>query len=289
MAKVSVIITNYNHEKYLGQRIESVLAQTFADYDVAIYDDCSTDNSRGIIERYRNHPKVVSVSYNEENSGSLYKQFEWAVNEASGEWIWKAESDDYAEPELLEKLVALAEQHKNIGIAFCGSRWVDDKGVEGEDLSLYSESFFRSGAEEIRQKMAMQCSIQNASAAIVRTNLAKAAIKGISQYKACGDWIFYERILYHSDIIFTAEKLNYFRWYHANTSNSAMRDGTWLYEGIDVIRKIDFKAVKFTVREFYKVIKWWLWMAARSNITDKKRLYKIIVGVVFKYFYRAGR
>jgi glycosyltransferase involved in cell wall biosynthesis len=286
MPKVSVIITNYNHEKYLEKRIETVLAQTFTDYNVSIYDDCSTDNSREIIERYRDHPKVVSINYNRENSGSLYRQFEKAVNEATGEWIWKAESDDWAEPTLLEKLMALIEQYGSVGIAFCGSHWVDDKGLEGDDLSLYNEPFFRTGAEEIRKKLAMQCSIQNGSAAIVKTSLAKKAVIGISQYKACGDWIFYERVLYGSNIAFTAEKLNYFRWYHDNISNSARQDGTWIYEGIDVIKSIDLKKVKFSAGEFYRVIKWWLWLVSRSQIPDKRKMYRIIANIVLKYLIR---
>jgi hypothetical protein len=151
---------------------------------------------------------------------------------------------------------------------------------------LYNEPFFRTGAEEIRKKLAMQCSIQNGSAAIVKTSLAKKAVIGISQYKACGDWIFYERVLYGSNIAFTAEKLNYFRWYHDNISNSARQDGTWIYEGIDVIKSIDLKKVKFSAGEFYRVIKWWLWLVSRSQIPDKRKMYRIIANIVLKYLIR---
>ena len=58
MSKVSVIIPNYNHAKYLKQRIDSVLNQTYQDFDVIILDDSSTDESKTIIEQYRDHPKV---------------------------------------------------------------------------------------------------------------------------------------------------------------------------------------------------------------------------------------
>lgn len=283
MPKVSVIITNYNHERYLKQRIDTVLAQTYDDYNICIYDDCSTDNSREIIEAYRGNPKIECIVYNETNSGNLYRQWEKAIAGATGEWIWIAQSDDYCEPELLASLMALTEQKKNIGIAFCGSHWVDDNGKEGEDLSLYHESFFRTGPEEIRKKLAMQCSVQNSSSAILRTVLAKEAIKGISKYKACGDWIFYERILYSADIIYTAKKLNYFRWYHANVSNSAKAEGVWIMEGIDVIRNIDYRRIKFTVSEFFRVIKWWIWAIARSGIKNKSQMYRVLGNVVLKF------
>ena len=68
MPKVSVVIPNYNHARYLRQRIESVLGQRFQDSEVILMDDCSTDESR-----YANEPRV-RVEFNENNSGSTFKQ-----------------------------------------------------------------------------------------------------------------------------------------------------------------------------------------------------------------------
>lgn len=70
MPTVSVIVPNYCHAPYLEQRIESILQQTFQDFELILLDDCSTDGSREILERYRNHPKVSGIFYNERNSGS---------------------------------------------------------------------------------------------------------------------------------------------------------------------------------------------------------------------------
>ena len=74
MPTVSVIVPNYCHAPYLEQRIESILQQTFQDFELILLDDCSTDGSREILERYRNHPKVSGIFYNERNSGSPFKQ-----------------------------------------------------------------------------------------------------------------------------------------------------------------------------------------------------------------------
>ena len=69
---VSVIIPNYCHAPYLRQRIDSVLAQSYPDFEVVLLDDCSTDGSREVIERYRNHPRIKQIVYNDRNGGSAF-------------------------------------------------------------------------------------------------------------------------------------------------------------------------------------------------------------------------
>lgn len=71
---ISVIIPNYNHALFLKQRIDTVLNQTFQDFEVIILDDCSTDSSREIIEQYRGHSKISNIIFNDKNSGGVFKQ-----------------------------------------------------------------------------------------------------------------------------------------------------------------------------------------------------------------------
>ena len=92
--KVSIIVPNYNHEKYLDERIQSILNQTYQDFEIIILDDCSTDNSKFVIEKFRNNEHVSHIVYNEQNSGSTFKQWERGFELAKGELIWIAESDD---------------------------------------------------------------------------------------------------------------------------------------------------------------------------------------------------
>src|SRR5688572_1870647 len=119
MSLVTVIIPNYNHASYLRQRIESVLNQTYKNIELIILDDCSTDNSREIIEKYRGHPKVSHIVYNEKNSGSTFKQWKKGIELAKGEWIWIAESDDWCEHTLLENLVHPFTKYSDISFAYC--------------------------------------------------------------------------------------------------------------------------------------------------------------------------
>ena len=105
MQTVSILIPNYNHALFLQQRIESVLNQTYQDFELIILDDCSTDHSKTIIESYRNHPKVSQIIYNQQNSGSVFKQWRKGIELAIGEYIWIAESDDYAAVDFLQETV----------------------------------------------------------------------------------------------------------------------------------------------------------------------------------------
>ena len=92
---VSVIVPNYNHARYLEQRLDSVFGQTYPNFEVIILDDSSTDNSLEIINRYKYNPHLSQIVVNKTNSGSVFKQWAKGLSLAKGEWIWIAESDDY--------------------------------------------------------------------------------------------------------------------------------------------------------------------------------------------------
>ena len=72
---VSVIVPNYNYARYLDARIDSILRQTWTDFELILLDDASTDTSREILEKYRNHPRVSRIEFNTQNTGSPFQQW----------------------------------------------------------------------------------------------------------------------------------------------------------------------------------------------------------------------
>jgi glycosyltransferase involved in cell wall biosynthesis len=120
MPIVSVIVPNYNHARYLRQRIETVLRQSFQDFEIILLDDCSTDESRSILSSYARDPRV-RIDFNNVNSGSTFKQWNKGVRLARCKYIWIAESDDYADERLLERLVPVLENDPAVAFAFCRS------------------------------------------------------------------------------------------------------------------------------------------------------------------------
>jgi glycosyltransferase involved in cell wall biosynthesis len=164
--KVSVIVPNYNHARFLRQRLDSIFNQTFQDFEVIILDDCSTENSKEVIEEYRNRSQVSHVVYNETNSGSPFKQWAKGIDLAQGEYIWIAESDDWAEVNFLEIMVSCINSNRNIALVFSASNWVY---LDHEDkILLHSKIFKMNGIEFIKKRMICGNSIQNASAVIFR-------------------------------------------------------------------------------------------------------------------------
>jgi glycosyltransferase involved in cell wall biosynthesis len=257
MPKVSVIIPNYNHASFLRQRIDSVLNQTFQDFEVIILDDCSTDDSINVIELYRIHPKVTHIIYNKKNSGSAFKQWVKGIEISQGKYIWIAESDDWAENNLLEALLYPLESNEALGIAYGNSNWVDDKNVLKKSLSIYQSTFQKNGKQEIIEKLLKYNTIQNASACLIRKEMALKSLSGIENFKACGDWYFYINVLKKSDLYYTAEILNNFRWYRDNTSNNSIKSGLNIKEGFKIVKSFNYREIKLSKEEKLSILKFW--------------------------------
>lgn len=216
--KVSVIIPNYNHDKFLNRRIDSVLNQTYTNFEVILLDDCSTDKSWEIIQSYSNHEKVSTIVRNEKNSGSPFSQWKKGISLAKGELIWIAESDDYADHSLLENLIAL--YNDDVVVAYSKSIWVDENEVHNPPIpydpnSRWDHPFSNNGVEEIRLIMGTKNKIPNASAVLFRK--PDSFPDTIINMKYAGDWYFWIWMLQFGEIAYTPKKLNYFRKHSASS------------------------------------------------------------------------
>ncbi len=128
---VSVIMSNYNTpEEYLREAIESVLNQTYSDFEFIIVDDCSTDNSLETIRSYKD-PRI-SVIQNEVNMG-ITKSLNRALAVSKGEFIARMDGDDICLPERFQKQVDFLKQNPHIIV--CGT-WVE---LFGNGADAYKE------------------------------------------------------------------------------------------------------------------------------------------------------
>lgn len=148
--KVSVIIPCYNHEKFIGTAISSVLNQTYKDYEVIVADNGSTDRSGEIIKSFEDSVRIITLK---ENNPILCQKLLWEA--ARGEYMAELCSDDYWYPEKLEKQVKATEEHKEFQIFFTWAvitaedllEITDDKRFAWTNRSRYKwiETMFHNG------------------------------------------------------------------------------------------------------------------------------------------------
>lgn len=232
---VSVIIPNYNHAPYLKQRIDSVLNQTYQDFELIILDDKSTDNSKEVIESYRSHPKVSQIVYNEVNSGTTFKQWNKGIRLAKGELIWLAESDDDASEFFLEELAAKFNQNPNLGIVYCDSYYMNEKGEKLQCTHIWKNERFNTnrwdtdyennGVKEVNGYLIFHNIIDNASSALFKKEMLFKAGLADESFRYAGDMFLYLKVLLISDVAYINKPLNYFRDHLVNTSKESFLNG----------------------------------------------------------------
>lgn len=105
---VSIVTPAYKAEPYIGQAIESVLAQTMPDWELIIVDDCSPDNTAQVVERYLDDPRI-KLLHNEQNMGASVARNR-ALEVAQGEWITLLDPDDWYAPNRLERMLTVAHE-----------------------------------------------------------------------------------------------------------------------------------------------------------------------------------
>lgn len=115
--RISVILPVYNAADYVGEAIESILAQTFADFEILVYDDGSKDNSRAIIDSIKD-PRIVR-KYSDVNQG-LISVLNRGLQDSKYEYIARMDADDIASPERFQKQIELLDSNTQIGI--CGTQ-----------------------------------------------------------------------------------------------------------------------------------------------------------------------
>lgn len=265
MCLITVIIPNYNHSNFIKQRIDSVLNQTFQDFDLIILDDCSSDNSKEIIEMYRKHKKVSNIIYNNSNSNSVFKQLAKGIELAKGEYIWIAESDDFADSRFLEIMIRHFKSNPSAGVSYTDSNLLDENfNLTKSFYKKYRSNIFNtnrwdyfyinSGYNEVNTYLIYDCTINNMSAFLFRRDLvSKHDLYMIQQFKYSGDWLFYLLLVSKTNIIYEPTPLNTIRRTSSNFKSSVQTHQNHFLERT-LVRYIYFKQNVNFVKNHFKVI-----------------------------------
>jgi len=276
---VSIIVPNYNHEKYLEQRLECIFNQSYPNFEVILLDDCSSDKSQEILLEYAKNPKVSHCVFNDTNSGNTFVQWNKGIALAKGVYIWIAESDDFCELNFLEELLQPVLLDSAIKLVYCQSNRVDEMGkitgswlnhTDNLDANLFLTNFVMDGNEFIERFLIHKNVIPNASGVLFQKGRAIefGELDTDGGLKTCGDWLFYLKILTNNKVAFIYKPLNNFR-YHSNSVIAGIAKSENFFSIINVELKMRKKMIDFLLIEkpynFAIIIK---------KDTEIKKLYK---------------
>ncbi len=149
MPQISVIVSVYNCEEYIGETIQSIIDQTFTDWELIIIDDNSKDTSASVIESYADKDTRIRFVRNTTNQGQC-ANLNTAIAMSSGEYIAHTDHDDISYPDRLARQLAYMED--NPSCLLCGCAY--DELYEGKKRSLYFLPY--NSFEEVRFRLPMQ-------------------------------------------------------------------------------------------------------------------------------------
>ncbi|PFF71752.1 glycosyl transferase [Bacillus cereus] len=261
--KISVIIPNYNYEKYLPDRIESILNQTYPLYELIFLDDASTDHSVSTFKKLlskenKTHLKVQQI-INDKNSGSVFKQWIKGVSAATGDYIWIAEADDLCDKTFLQEVIQGFYINNNITLSYTQSKQIDEQGnvlanhylnyTNDIDKEKWKAPYFRKGVEEIQDTLLIKNTIPNVSSVVFKNIDMKKTEKQLEKFKIAGDWFFYVSLLTEGDIYFNPAPLNYHRRHLSSVTRT--EDSYSHYN--EVVQMQNFIKEQFTIDDISKM------------------------------------
>lgn len=215
---LSVTVLNYNYGKYLPQCLDSILRQTFTDFELILVNDCSTDDSLEVIEPYLADPRVRLVNH-AENQGYIASLIEGS-RLSQGKYIMVISADDYCVSDsAFENLLQPMEADDGVAFAYSAYGHYEDNGIRTWLSSRQMGPRVQSGAEEYRDLLVQGNYILH-SGVIIR----KTAYKAVGGYDpsaryAC-DTIMWLMLCGQGKVAFCADELFAYRQHGSNMSIS---------------------------------------------------------------------
>lgn len=132
LPKISVIMSVYNGERYLSDAVESILNQSFRDFEFIIIDDCSTDNSYDLLEKFANNDSRIKIIRKEKNIGvkGFIENLNIGLDKALGKYIARMDQDDISHPNRFKKQIDFLENNKDVFIVGCQLQLIDEENKE---------------------------------------------------------------------------------------------------------------------------------------------------------------
>lgn len=268
MPTVSVIVPVYNVEKYLSQCIDSILAQTFSDFELILVDDGSPDNCGKICDGYAEKDSRITVIHKENGglSSARNSAIDWAFKNSNSEWISFIDSDDWVHPQYLEALLS-ATTTLNADIGVCEYEETTCRSTTYDTLKPIPEKI---SPEELYVDKHVTSVI--ACAKLYKKELFRSIRYPVGKLHE-DEYVTYKILFEYGNVSYINEKL-YF--YYSNPNSITL--GEWSPKRLDAVAAHEeqieyFRSHNFTeaLKKTEKVLLWYL--ITQINITQKNDKY----------------
>lgn len=227
MAKITVCIPTYNYGHFIVAAIESVLAQTFKDFELVISDNASIDETAEFVGRFQQQDDRIHYYRNSTNIG-MVANWNRCLSLAGGEYVLLLCADDLLEPRCLAELVALLEQHPQAALAACA------RGIQVDDrmdsfLAWSDRQCYLPGDEAIRLLLLKGNIVGEPTAVMIRRSLGGRGFD--AAYGQLTDMEMWFHLLQQGGFVYTPEILCRYRQHQAQETKRNMRSFRIFSEG----------------------------------------------------------
>lgn len=291
--KISVCIPNYNYGRYITEAIESVLCQTFEDFELVIVDNCSNDNSIDIIKKFSTSDSRLKCFFNKQNVG-MANNWNLCLNYARGEYIKILCADDLLMPSYLENTIDAFMNHPSAVMVSC-ARSITNEYLERIMVLSYSDrNMVEKGADVIKRCIQGGNLIGEPTATIFKKS---AASRGFDpNYKHLIDFEMWLHLLETGDYVFIPDELCLFRQHDNQGTKYNFRSLEFVDDEINIYNKYKDRLSFFEKQRVKSKLTMLIWNCNNmSSILDEIRkiyslplfLILLLVRTIRNNFYKA--
>lgn len=233
---VSILIPTFNRADYLGEAIDSALAQTYKNIEIIVHDDASTDRTPELLKKYSD--KRLHLIRTEDNHGML-GGWNYIVGKAKGEYLKFLASDDLLEPTCVEELVKAAIKHPRASIITCQRKFIDGVGNVVKKMGFSSKDRAVNGQVHAHWILTTlrENKIGEPTAVLYPTKLVKKAGEYDKTFSQFADFEYWIRLLEFGDLVYVHKPLCSFRTHAGSNTSAAIRDGRFITEIFALLKK----------------------------------------------------